>query len=65
MRIPGQEEARGPFLEPGPEGGLVGERLVAGLATEPGRAQPEKATWATPPLLRPAGPPPTGWINLF
>ena len=31
-------------LEPGPEGGLVDEHLVAGLATEPGRAHPEKAT---------------------
>ncbi|KAI4797561.1 hypothetical protein KUCAC02_025000, partial [Chaenocephalus aceratus] len=60
VRIPGPEEARGPLLEPGPEGGLVGESLVAGLATVPGRAQPEKAMWATPPLLRPAGPPPTG-----
>ena len=34
-----------PRLEPGPDGGLDGECLVAGFATEPGRAQPEKATW--------------------
>ena len=47
---PCPEEARGPRLEPGPDGGLVGERLVAGFATEPGRAQPEEATWH-PPLF--------------
>ena len=33
----------GPRLEPGPDGELDGERLLAGFATEPGRAQPEKA----------------------
>uniref|UniRef100_A0A8D3BKF5 Endonuclease/exonuclease/phosphatase domain-containing protein n=1 Tax=Scophthalmus maximus TaxID=52904 RepID=A0A8D3BKF5_SCOMX len=53
---PSPEEARGPRLELGPGGGLVGERLVAGFATEPGRAQPEKATWHLPPL-HPVGPP--------
>ena len=45
----------GPCLEPGPDGELVGEHLVAGFAMEPGWAQPEKATWH-PPLLRPGGP---------
>ncbi len=47
------EEARGPCLEPGLEGGPVSERLVARVATEPGRAQPAEATW---PLLHPTGP---------
>ena len=53
---PGPEEARGPPLEPGPEEGLDSERLVAGLTTEPGRAQPEEGTWTD--LLRHVGPPP-------
>ena len=36
---------RGPRLELGLDGGLAGERLVAGSATGPGRAQPKKAMW--------------------
>ena len=59
---PGPEEARGPPLEPGPEEGLVRERLVAGLTTEPGRAQPERDTWKTP-LRRHVGPPPAVGTN--
>ena len=52
------EEARGPLLEPGPEGGPTSERLVVGHATEPGRAQPEEATWLPQsPLFRPVGSP--------
>ena len=57
-RLPGPEEARGPPLEPGPEEGLVSERLVAGLTTEPGRAQPEQVTWKLTSLRRHVGPPP-------
>ena len=53
---------RGPLLEPGPEGGPASERLVAGHATEPGHAQPEKTTWTSSasPLLCPVGSPLTG-----
>lgn len=45
-------------LEPGPEGGLTGECLVAGFATEPGRAQPETAMWH--PHFHPLDPPTIG-----
>ena len=40
---PCPEEAWGPRLEPGLDGGPVSERLVAGSATGPGQAQPERA----------------------
>ena len=57
------EEEQRPPLEPGPDGGLVSEHLVARFATEPGRAQPEQATWHTPPL-RPVGAPiAEGWVS--
>ena len=42
---PCPEEARSPRLEPGLDGGPVREPLVAGSATGPSRAQPERATW--------------------
>ena len=35
-------------MAPGPEGGLTSERLVAELATEPVRVQPEEPTWQPP-----------------
>ncbi|KAL0961974.1 hypothetical protein UPYG_G00334080 [Umbra pygmaea] len=56
MRGRGRETL--PRLEPGLDGGLVSERLVAGFATEPGRAQPEEAMWH--PTLHPMGPPSVG-----
>ena len=40
----GKKEPWGPRLEPGPNGELIGEHLVAGFATEPGWAQSEKVT---------------------
>ncbi|XP_061646121.1 uncharacterized protein LOC133485831 [Phyllopteryx taeniolatus] len=48
---------QGPPLEPGPEVGLEGERLVAGPAPMGlGREQPERVTW----VHLPVGPPPVG-----
>ena len=66
---PCSEEAQGPLPEPVPEGGPASERLVVGHATEPGRAQPEKATWLPPPPLLPSRGRPTngknrwGWVR--
>ena len=57
VRVPGPEGYRGPTLEPGLGVGPVGERLVAGPSPMgSGRAQPEPATWACPPV----DPPPAG-----
>ena len=57
------EEAWGPRLEPGPDGGPISECLVARSAMGPSRAQLEKAKWHSS-LPHPVDPPSageTGW----
>ena len=56
----------GPRLEPGPDGGLDGERVVAGSATVPGWAQAKQATWHLLPFhpvvpSSAGGPAGVGW----
>ena len=57
--VPWPEGYRSPRLEPGLDGGPDSERLVAGPAAEPGRAQPEVTTRQLL-FLSPVGPPPAG-----